>query len=320
MSGTLLSDLSTDLTRIREHATDLGWWRRKLRYRTAAKLSQLLYDQGGIDYVDADWDNMIVLDACRADLFEEVLDVNRFDQYRTVHSNASLTAEWVKQNFRNRQLDDTVYVSASPHLSIHAGDAFYDLVEVWKDAFDPDHHTVLPEAVTHAALDAYTDDKRLVVHYLQPHQPYYMSDLWDEMKAELNGDAQYDGTNPLRELAPRPWTALKDGRYSEEEFRNAYKQTLRAVFDEVQRLTDRLDGRTVITADHGELFGEPVHPHVPEPLYGHPTRGLRLPALTEVPWAVIEDDRRHITAGSITARDRPDADVVEDRLADLGYR
>lgn len=319
MLRNILLDVTDDLRRISENMSDAAWWRDKIAQRSAVYFSRLYHGRGGIDYVEEDWDNLIVLDACRADLFEEALDVERFDEYRRVTSNASLTAEWVKKNFRGRQLDDTVYVSASPHLSIHASNSFHELVEVWERRFDEQHYTVLPSDVTEAAIDAYDTDKRLIVHYLQPHQPYYSSDLWDEMRDDIANDDDLSD-NPLRDLSPHPWEALKRGDYEKEEFWGAYRGNLETVYEQVEQLLEAIEGLTVITSDHGELFGESLHRFLPLRFYGHPTRGLRMPEVTEVPWAVIDNGRREVTSASVNPIDEVDEDVVEDRLAHLGYK
>lgn len=308
-----------DLKTVLEKLNDPTWLKKKGIHRTAARVSQLLYKNPGINYIGQDWDNLIVLDACRADLFEEVIDTNHFDSYKRVHSNASLTAEWVEKNLADREMDDTVCVSANPHVSIRAGDSFYNLVEVWTENFDWELYTVLPEHVTEAAIKAYEPDKRLIVHYLQPHQPYYTSDLWAEMREEIVDDGRHS-KNPLRELQPRPWKRLKDGRYSRKEFWDAYKDTLKTVFPYVTHLIEAIDGRTVVTSDHGELFGEHIHPLLPCGLYGHPTSGLRLPEVTSVPWAIVDGERRMISPGNVTKSDEWENGAAEERLAHLGYK
>ena len=47
-------------------------------------------------------------------------------------------------------------------------------------------------------------------------------------------------------------------------------------------LIESLDGKTVVTSDHGNLFGRRLWP-IPLQKYGHPP-GLRFPELIEVPW------------------------------------
>lgn len=66
----------------------------------------------GVDMAEEDWDHMLILDACRADMFEEVVgEVG--DKYRRRRSNASATPEWIERTFAHKSMGDAVYVSAN---------------------------------------------------------------------------------------------------------------------------------------------------------------------------------------------------------------
>ncbi|WP_186313321.1 hypothetical protein [Halorubrum salsamenti] len=54
--------------------------------------------------MDEEWDNLIILDACRLDLFEETIDTGQFDEYRHVWSRGSKTDEWTYNNFIDEEL------------------------------------------------------------------------------------------------------------------------------------------------------------------------------------------------------------------------
>ncbi len=54
--------------------------------------------------------------------------------------------------------------------------------------------------------------------------------------------------------------------------------------EEVKRLERELPGRVVLTADHGEAFGE-------YGLYAH-CKQLRIEALVKVPWVILKDEAR----------------------------
>jgi hypothetical protein len=82
-------------------------------------------------------------------------------------------------------------------------------------------------------------------------------------------------------------------------------------------LIERLDGKTVITADHGNLVGERLSP-VPVKGYGHPGY-LRKDELVLVPWMELEyDSRREIVAES-PAEDTAQPEVDKEKLEALGY-
>jgi hypothetical protein len=80
-----------------------------------------------------------------------------------------------------------------------------------------------------------------------------------------------------------------------------------------------LDGKTVVTADHGNMVGERAFP-LPIREWGHP-RGLYTDELVDVPWLVHENEpRREIRIGeSKNQSETVDQDVVADRLKQLGY-
>jgi hypothetical protein len=266
--------------------------------------------------MDEDWDTLVVLDACRADLFEEVVDTSRFDDYRRVKSLGSGTGEWTERNFTDDRFGDTVYVASNPHTSRIAGDRFYDLTEVWRESFSDEHRTVPPEAVTEAALRTYGDhpDKRLIVHYMQPHHPFITRpDLQFGHENE-----QFGGTRTADVERPRHvWDALEMGRISRAEAWAAYGENLNAVMDHALRVADEVPGRTVITSDHGNLLGERVFP-LPVRMYSH-ANGVRHPALVDVPWAVLDGERREVVAGEAASVSTSDEQSIKRRLRQLGY-
>ena len=55
----------------------------------------------------------------------------------------------------------------------------------------------------------------------------------------------------------------------------------------MEKLLNFLPGKIVITADHGEAFGEFIHPIIPIRVYRH-AFGIRISALTRFPWFISE--------------------------------
>ncbi len=237
------------------------------------KLYQPIYSilpHSGIDIPAADWDNLIVLDACRYDAFEQVNTIP--GQLEKVTSRASKTEEWVKKNFSGDH-SDIVYVSGNPHVSekkydfagynvdaLDGSEHFHDCITAFLDD-DSGKGVVLPETVTAYAEDAAEQypDKRLVAHYMQPHIPFIG-------KPQITWET--DGIDQLADFfrQPQSW--------------EAYLGNLERVLDNVEGLLDSLEGRTVITADHGEAFGE-------KGIYGH-RHGVYIKELVEVPWFVAD--------------------------------
>ncbi|WP_121820806.1 alkaline phosphatase family protein [Halostella salina] len=269
---------------------------------------------GGVDPFDADWDNLLVLDACRYDMFERRADLPGRLERR--ESRASTTVEFLRANVDGRDLADTVYVTANPQLHQHRESIearFAAVVDVWRDdGWSDEHGTVLPETVTERALRAAEEhpNKRLVVHYMQPHYPFVGAD------ADFDGgdftDAEADEENV--------WVQLLQGRLDADrsDIWECYDANLDRALPHVEEAMRELGGKTVVTADHGNMVGERAFP-IPFREWGHP-RGVYTPELVDVPWLVYEDGpRRAISESTPGERDAAADDVVAERLRDLGY-
>lgn len=263
----------------------------------------------GVDVVEEEWDNLLILDACRYDEFERAYrERDSLDgDLRCVRSRAPYTNEFLRRNFGSRRLHDTVYVTSSPHVHKsnrgevgEIDDDFHAIRHVWRQ----DHH---PSTLTDAAIEAAETfpHKRLVFHYIPPHWPFF-----GPTGEELFGDCDY----------PAPWEELTSGEESLplDRLRVAYRENLDIALDHVERLLPELDGKTVITADHGQLLGDREFP-VPVRGYGHP--GLRVPELVEVPWLELPFDRRRRIRSEppVETDETVDESRAVEALEDLGY-
>jgi hypothetical protein len=275
--------------------------------------------RGYVDIPRADWDNLIVLDACRTDAFKRVIGEQNIE---TRLSKGSATYEWAERNFTGQTLDDTVYVTANPHINIECGDCFHHIESVWRDEWDKDHNTVLPNKVTEAAMEIARDypNKRLIIHYIQPHSPYI-----GETAAELPQEGNLRRTrqralyNDLPSVESKVFELLRIGEVDRELVWQAYVESLEAVWESVQRLLPELEGKTVVTADHGEAFGEWSFCDLSH-IYAHPPK---TPAnvLIEVPWYVDKaTERKRIVAEDSGMSDEIDQSDVQERLRQLGYK
>lgn len=273
------------------------------------------HDTAGNDPFNADWDSLVVLDGCRYDTFARRSDLPGTLEHR--HSPAASTVEFLRATVDGRDLRDTVYVTSNPQLRQHDDiDAnFHAVVDVWREeGWDDETGTVLPETMTAYAREAARDypGKRLVVHYMQPHYPFIDADTAFD-KGHLDGS---DGGENV-------WNQLLAGDVdvAPETVRDLYERNLDRALPHVADLLDALDGRTVVTADHGNMLGERSFP-IPFREWGHP-RGIYTAELVTVPWLVSEGgERREITRGSADEaadRERTDDAVVKERLRDLGY-
>lgn len=269
---------------------------------------------GGTDVLAEDWDNLVILDACRFDLFKAHNTLPGALERRT--SKGSSTLGFLHGNFGGKELYETVYVTANPQLHYYANDIdarFHAVVNVWKEAgWDESLGTVRPETTTEYARRAAEEypNKRLVVHYLQPHYPFLTDDTTFDK-------GQVDDPDDHRSF----WQQIRMGDLdvSTDRLWTLYVDNFERTLPHVQDLTSALNGKTVVTSDHGNMFGERSFP-VPIREYGHPL-ALFTDELVEVPWLVQDpDERKRIRADEPTrSADDVEDDAVAKRLRDLGY-
>lgn len=295
---------------IRQNYDRATWWRNRFASRILSPVQKRLYDDGSaVEVLEESWDILVVLDACRADLFEAVSDPDRFDHYEVKQILGSATPEWTRKNFDGQAQTDTIYITGNPVVSRWVGTAFAEFVEVWRDHFDSEHGTVPAEAVTDAAVRVHEEqpNKRLIIHYLQPHYPFINDP--DLRFTTFEGTDEFD-VSDAQNGASDIWEAVGLGLVEPEKAWTGYRRNLEYVLDAIDPLLESTSGKVVITSDHGNAIGERARP-IPMKLYGHPTN-IYHPVLRDVPWAEIQakgnrEDHEDINRG------------VEDKLRQLGY-
>ena len=267
----------------------------------------------GTNVYEREWDVLVVLDACRADLLQSVApDIDFLGAVESVRSVGSSSSEWLENTFLGHpETGHTVMVTGNTWTDRYLdGDAFAALDEVWKYAWDDEYDTVPADAITDRAIAMARErsPERLVVHYMQPHHPFVAD--------PLDGDGGLARTGSHSNAA-NPWVMLRRGEVTTERVWRASEATLRYVLESVASLLDNVDGRVAITADHGNLFGE-------WGLYGHPMH-TPVPALLSVPWV---ETTGVDSGGRVPGLEPPEslpvsrvygADSDRDRLDALGY-
>lgn len=202
-------------------------------------------------------------------------------------------------------------MTGNPVVSYWVDTAFLRFEEVWQDDFDSELGTVPAESVTEKAIQVHKEnpDKRLVVHYLQPHYPFVED---PELRfTKFEGTDELEVTN-VRSGASDVWEAVGLGLVDPNEAWAGYRRNLEYVLDAIDPLLEIASGKVVITSDHGNALGERARP-IPIKLYGHPTE-IYHPVLRNVPWAEIRAEKD----GEEPEDEELEADV-EDKLRQLGY-
>lgn len=284
-----------------------------------------------------DWDICIVLDSCRVDALESVAP--EFDwlpsRIGSRWSVGSASGEWVARTFDEKyenEISETSVVSTNGwyHRILTQNDfAFvsgsgghsYDcvpdsapetIVHAW--AADQErgnlHATGGPAPDLMCKYGLYewkTGVENLLLHFMPPHQPYVGA-----VVTELDEGAE---DSDFTDVERTPFTALSEGA-DEDEVWEAYLENLRYGLRHVERLLHNLDDVDVLlTADHGELFGEwglTAHP----PATPHPD-------LRQVPWVYINSQSgSRETLSPERPPDiayNPDKSDVGEQLEALGY-
>jgi len=240
--------------------------------------------------LNEEWDVLIVLDACRFDVFQVCNTIPGELEVR--RSLGSCTEQWFRNNFKDTHNDNIVYISGNPYVSewkIVEGTLglgylpFYKIIEVWDWAWDSERKCVPPEPVTRAGIEAIKEykNKKFIIHYLQPHFPFLRMNrtigrgllldyLQDKEKRFLTRDE-------MSKIEGVIWHYIGD-RVSVEEAREGYVNNVLYVLEEVEKLIKEIpkDMTIRITADHGEMLG------YNKESFGHGF--IDTPSLREVPW------------------------------------
>ena len=277
-----------------------------LKYYTMKRLRPLI--KNAYNYIEKlphqenlihnrDYDMLVILDACRYDVFSQVIFDYMDGLLIPVRSPASITIDWLKKVWGKRSWNDIVYVSASPMVnkrgllrSFDARERFLEIIEVWDWGWDKELSTVPPNkvnfgiklAMTKLRLKGlrYSINYKIIVHYVQPHAPYIGR---TRIAGEDIGVRHRSHVYRMVDESVWLWRLLgriEDLGYDINIIRRAYMDNLHLVLKEVRRLINHLHGTIIVTSDHGELLGEKL-------LLEHP-EGLYVKELIVVPWLVIK--------------------------------
>jgi len=230
---------------------------------------------------------IIILDACRYDIFRAIYHRYLHGTLYKVRSPGSDTVEWLMKVFPYmRHIKDVYIFSANPIINSqgikYRGFRALDyvpknrIIDVWDVAWDDEFCTVPPWRVNEVVMKYGIRDK-MIIWYLQPHFPWLnFRDLFKSLIKE--------STKMHRKLGNLLIECIKKGTLSKLDVWKGYLFNTVLVLREVCNLIECIrkqsfNGPIVITSDHGELLGEyGCYWHVP---------GERFPELIYVPWLEV---------------------------------
>lgn len=232
---------------------------------------------------ERDWRVLLVLDACRWDVWN-----NMFACGERVYSHRSCTNRWIDHLGRAVDWSDVYGITANPIISSRTPPTMDRCEPVWDDRWRTINGvpTVDPYDVTDRVLAALRrGESSVYAHYIQPHGPYPKVDPSVPIYG-IGGDDADDALDVSDQGIPNEFVAedavieaISDSDHwlTREHLREAYRANLRWVWDAIQPL---FEYDVVVTADHGEFLGERV---AGEGRYGHPCHTPH-ETLLAVPW------------------------------------
>lgn len=205
---------------------------------------------------------IIILDACRPDSFRRWISENRpilLENLKVVKSEGTRTPHWFMKTFSENKLDLT-YISGNPYINSAgitpvgkiAKKVFTNIVDAWKK-WDNKEDTCMPLTVNEFS-ENYLHEPRLIIHYMQPHQPYVGKKripryLYDK---ELFHSMEESEDRPSILMIHRRNLNKQDSLI----IRDAYESNVDLVCSHAFNLIDKFKGTIIVTADHSEMMGE----------------------------------------------------------------
>lgn len=233
-----------------------------------------------------DWKYLVVLDACRFDVFEDVI---RFVDVSGVltecNSEALDTPMWYRKHWAG-DYPDVALIGAHPYpwrpevdVARYFGAAF----AVWSDPANLGWGGVVHPGrlcIFASRIMSERSSEQWIIHFEQPHLPFVdvmgMAFLENEIEVGLGGD-DWIKYNPMLYDAVEAWGRSNGWEVLKSLYVGSLRVTLGVV---VSWCTGLKGGQVVITADHGEHLGEGG-------IYGHPwAAGPGI--LTRVPWFEVD--------------------------------
>lgn len=263
-------------------------------------------------FYDTDWDYIIILDACRYDYFKEhyhkYLPKGKLEPRR---SRGSCTTEWAHKTFK-QPMPNVTYISTNPFINNKnlnlkeltidcnkpwcATTTFKKVIDLWLTHWDNKLGTVHPANVN-VIVKKMLPHKKLIIHYVQPHEPYLAykamgkewiarnkvkRKLWHPFALLVWKYLSFKQRVRIKKLLGARMSVFENfyARGEINKLKMLYEENLIIVLAYIGELIKDLNGTIVVTADHAECFGEGG-------VWGHPCNSKNR-FLRTVPWLVIK--------------------------------
>ena len=212
---------------------------------------------------ETQWNTLVVMDACRYDKLHRVAPELAQEQ---VLAGANVTYRWINRFANQFRGEDILFFTANPvcdrELQNHLrkGLLHWEIVPLYRTHWgtwgDCDAPTVHPRDVVRAVMDyttLYGQPHRMVVWFMQPHAPYIGTNAIPYQT--WGGGMDDELTKQVKKMSVLK-RAFLAGEVTARQVELAYEGNVDVVVKEVRALLPELRGRTIVTADHGEMLGE----------------------------------------------------------------
>ena len=220
------------------------------------------------DIFNADKFIIIIVDACRYDIFSNVYNQYLEGTLYRMNWNTSCTPDFIVKYYMD--YIDAVYISANgfiidrnvnipKYIKYNGSKHFKKVIPTFITGWDSYYNTVLPKYVYYDTINNLYD--RIIIHFIQPHAPYRSFKFLKMNEKHL--------TNIYRENHSILSNII-----------NAYISNLKWAMGYIKKLVDIIKIRPIIvTADHGELLGE-------DNMIDHPCK-YKHEKLNNIPYLII---------------------------------
>lgn len=233
-----------------------------------------------------DWDNIILFDACRFDFFEELYPEFFEGELRKVYNGGIVSTYYWFENIFTDVYDCCLYTPVPVVFAQKEGtpwaedesknwkypDGFRDMANHTHINWDDEIDAVTPEKINEAVREYETDASRKLIRYLTPHLPHI-----GEYAVKYARKSDEFST-----ISRRVKNAVNDGEITLEQLKKSYEENVRIAFQGAINLMNDLEGKTIITADHGDCLGNCG-------LFGHSNSDMENhDHMVYVPWFEVE--------------------------------
>lgn len=203
-----------------------------------------------------EWDCLVVLDACRWDALNELVD----GDVRKLRTPAeSSTPDWMMKVWEDERWDSTTYLSANTFTTYvreleKYGTVLENYVDEYIECWKSGQKTFGAVEPGYMVRKGQRKEPPIVLHLIQPHTPF-IGDVSlrvrgvseDNLPDVVPSEDSVRATNPIYRL-------VESGNISPELARTAYVENLKYALEYVEMIKDEF-GSVVVTSDHGECLG-----------------------------------------------------------------